>query len=76
MLTSVHLPVEIEARLDRLAAATGQSKAALIRELVAVGLDQLETKYSLVLKAADIRAGRRTTISAADVRHELLGPGT
>ena len=71
MPTSIRLPEETEERLDRLARATGRSKAFYLRELITSGLDQLEWEYSVAQNAVDIRAGRRTTVSRADARREL-----
>ncbi|WP_104178815.1 ribbon-helix-helix protein, CopG family [Cryobacterium sp. Y50] len=71
MPTSIRLPEETEERLDRLARATGRSKAFYLRELITSGLDQLEWEYSVAQNAVDIRAGRRTTVSRAEARREL-----
>ena len=71
MPTSIRLPEETEERLDRLARATGRSKAFYLRELITSGLDQLEWEYSVAQKAVDIRAGRRETASREHVRREL-----
>lgn len=71
MPTSIRLPEETEARLDRLALATGRPKAFYLRELITSGLDQLEWEYSVAQRAVDIRAARRKTVSGAEVRAEL-----
>lgn len=71
MPTSIRLPEETEARLDKLAQATGRPKAFYLRELITSGLDQLEWEYSVAQRAVDIRAERRKTVSGADVRAEL-----
>lgn len=42
MATSLRLDPAIEARLDRLAAATGQTKALGLPELIESGLDDVE----------------------------------
>jgi RHH-type rel operon transcriptional repressor/antitoxin RelB len=41
MPTSVRLDPAVEARLDRLAEATGRSKAYYLRELIEQGLEDL-----------------------------------
>lgn len=69
--TAVRLAEEIEARIDRLAATTGHSKAFHLRELIMSGLDKLEWEYSVAQQATDIRAGRRETVASPQVRHEL-----
>lgn len=71
MPTTVRLPPEIEGRLDQLAASTGRPKSFYLRELITSGLDRLEWEYSVAQKATDIRAGRRGTMSSADVKAEL-----
>lgn len=71
MPTSIRLPHETEERLDRLAAATGRSKAFYLRELITSGLDRMEWEYSVAQNASEIRAGRRQTVSSDDVRREL-----
>lgn len=71
MPTTIRLPEEIEARLDRLASSTGRPKSYYLRELITQGLDKLEWEYSIAQKAVDIRAGRRETVSSSEVRREL-----
>lgn len=71
MATSIRLPEETEARLDRLAAKTGRPKSFYLRELIEKNIDKLEWEYSLTQKAMDIRAGTRDTVSSADVRQKL-----
>jgi RHH-type rel operon transcriptional repressor/antitoxin RelB len=57
MATSVRLAPETEARLSRLAQATGRTKAFYLRELVELGLDDLEDIY---LGAAALEEFRRS----------------
>lgn len=68
---SVRLPVEIDERLSRLAAATGRSKSYYLRELVTAGIDDLEYAYGLVTHAEAIRAGRRETRPIDDLMSEV-----
>jgi len=57
MATSVRLDPATEARLDRLASATGRTKDFYLRELIEQGLDDLEDAY---LGAAALEAHRRS----------------
>jgi len=68
---SLRLPVEIDERLSRLAAATGRSKSYYLRELVTAGIDDLEYAYGLVTRAEAIRAGHRETRPLDDLLSEL-----
>ncbi len=68
---SLRLPVEIDERLSRLAAATGRSKSYYLRELVTAGIDDLEFAYGLVTRAEVIRAGQRETRPLDDLMSEL-----
>jgi hypothetical protein len=51
MPTSVRLNPAVEARLERLAEATGRSKAYYLRELIEQGLEDLECPASTPLAA-------------------------
>ena len=68
---SLRLPVEVDERLSRLAAATGRSKSYYLRELVTAGIDDLEYAYGLVTRAEDIRAGQRETRPISELMSEL-----
>ena len=68
---SLRLPVEIDERLSRLAAATGRSKSFYLRELVTAGIDDLEYAYGVVTRAEAIRTGRRETRPLNDLMSEL-----
>lgn len=68
---SLRLPVEVDERLSRLAAATGRSKSYYLRELVTAGIDDLEYAYGLVTRAEDIRAGRRETRPLDELMSEM-----
>lgn len=68
---SLRLPVEVDVRLSRLAAATGRSKSYYLRELVTAGIDDLEYAYGLVTRAEAIRAGRRETRPLDDLMSEM-----
>lgn len=68
---SLRLPVEVDERLSRLAAATGRSKSYYLRELVTAGIDDLEYAYGLVTRAEAIRAGRRETRPLDELMSEM-----
>ncbi|MDN5789376.1 MAG: ribbon-helix-helix protein, CopG family [Micrococcales bacterium] len=68
---SLRLPVEVDERLSRLAAATGRSKSYYLRELVTAGVDDLEYAYGLVTHAKAIRAGQRETRPIDDLMSEM-----
>lgn len=69
--TSLRLPAEVDQRLERLAAETHRSKSFYLRELVLSGLDRLEWEYSVAQRGADLRAGRRNTVSLDEVEENL-----
>lgn len=68
---SLRLPVEVDERLSRLAAATGRSKSYYLRELVTAGIDDLEYAYGLISHAEAIRAGQRETRPLDDLMSEM-----
>ena len=61
----------MEARLDKLAAATGRSKAYYLRELIEQGMDDLEDAYLGAAVLERIRSGKEQTHSLNDVAAEL-----
>ena len=71
MATSVRLAPEIEQRLDRLAAATGRTKAYYLREMIERGIEDMEDVYLAQKVLKDVRAGRETTRSLDDVETRL-----
>lgn len=68
---SLRLPVEVDERLSRLAAATGRSKSYYLRELVTAGIDDLEYAYGLAARAEAIRADQRETRPLDDLMSEM-----
>ncbi len=66
MLT-IRLPPEIDARLRRLAAATGRTKAFHAREAIVEYLGDLEDIYLAEQRLPDIRAGRTLAIPLEDI---------
>jgi len=71
MATSIRLEPSLEKRLNDLAAQTGRTKAYYLRELIARGLDALETKY--LAAAMSERSGRieERTYTAEQLRKNL-----
>ncbi|MEY3964579.1 MAG: hypothetical protein RLZZ106_1834 [Cyanobacteriota bacterium] len=71
MPTSVRLDPAVEARLQKLAQATGRTKAYYLRELIEQGIDDLEDAY---LGAAALEAHKRSgeaSIPLAELMEEL-----
>ena len=71
MATSIRLKPEIEQRLDYLAAQTGRTKAFYLRELIEMGLDDLEDLYLAEQRLIDLRSGRSITHSLDQVERDL-----
>ena len=71
MATSVELDPKTEQRLDLLAAQTGRTKAYYLREIIALGLEDLEDYYRASNVLARVRKGEEQVHSAADVRKDL-----
>lgn len=67
MAISLKLSDEVEARLDRLAALTGKSRAFYATEAICKHLEDLEDLYLAEQRRAGIRAGRVETLSLDDV---------
>lgn len=68
---SLRLPVDVDDRLTRLAAATGRSKSYYLRELVTAGIDDLEYAYGVAARAEAIRSGQRETRPLDDLMSEM-----
>jgi RHH-type rel operon transcriptional repressor/antitoxin RelB len=66
-MLAIRLPDAIEQRLNMLAAETGRTKTALVREAIFEYIDDLEDFY---LAEARARQNRKT-IPLADVEREL-----
>lgn len=75
MAISVRLPVDVEARLQDLAALTGRSKTYYVTQAILEHLDDLEDLYLAERELEAIRAGRSATTPLAEVmkRHGLGG---
>lgn len=71
MATSIRLDLEIEQRLDRLAARTGRTKAYYLRELVTKGLGDLEDYYLAAATMERVRKAEEKVYTAEQVRNDL-----
>ena len=71
MATSLRLDLEIEQRLDRLAAQTGRSKAYYLRELITNGLEDLEDYYLAAATMERIRKGEERVFTLEEVERDL-----
>ncbi|HEY6986490.1 MAG TPA: type II toxin-antitoxin system VapB family antitoxin [Rhodanobacteraceae bacterium] len=66
-MLAIRLPLEVEARLEALAKATGRSKTYYVREAIEEHLADLEDIYLAEKRLEDLRAGRTRTIPLKDV---------
>ncbi len=71
MATSIRLDLEIEQRLDRLAAQTGRSKAYYLRELITNGLEEIEDYYLAAATMERIRKGEERVFTLEEVERDL-----
>jgi RHH-type transcriptional regulator, rel operon repressor / antitoxin RelB len=67
-MLAIRLPPDIEARLEKLAKATGRSKTYYAREAIEEHLARLEDIYLAEKRLEDVRAGRVRTIPLKDKR--------
>ena len=67
----VKLPADIENRLDRLAKATGKTKAFFSRQAIVEHLEDLEDIYLAEQRSLDNRAGKSRTYTLEEVEREL-----
>ncbi|MGS0740866.1 type II toxin-antitoxin system RelB family antitoxin [Glaciimonas sp. GG7] len=70
MLT-IHLPEEIEARLESLAMRTGHSKAFYVRQAILAHLDNLEDLYLAEQVMRRIQSGEERTFTLDEVEAGL-----
>ena len=71
MATSIRLSPEVEERLASLASHTGRTKASHLREIIELGLDDMEDYYLAADVLERVRKGEERTHSASEVRREL-----
>ena len=70
-MLAIRLPLEIENRLEALAAATGRTKTFYAREAILEHLDDLEDLYLAERRLADLRAGRTKAVPLEDLIESL-----
>jgi RHH-type rel operon transcriptional repressor/antitoxin RelB len=70
MATSIRLPVELEQRLDRLAAQTGRTKAFYLRRAIEEYLGEMEDIYLAEKELKAVREGRARTYSLDEIKRE------
>lgn len=68
---SVRLPEELRERIATLAAATRRSQGDVVREVLERDLARLEWELRIGREAADLRAGRVTSIPLEQIEAEL-----
>ncbi len=71
MATSIRLEPGLEQRLDRLTSQTGRSKAYYLRELISMGMDDLEDLYLAAATMERVRKGEERVFSLDDVERDL-----
>lgn len=71
MTCSIRLSSETETRLNLLASQTGRSKAYYLREIIEKGLEDMEDYYLGASVLEQIRKGKESLHSAAEVRKDL-----
>jgi RHH-type transcriptional regulator, rel operon repressor / antitoxin RelB len=71
MATSIRLSPELGQRLDRLARATGRTKAYYLREILESGIAEMEQYYMAAAVVERVRKGEEATFSAAEVKAEI-----
>ena len=70
-MLSLRLPADIENRLDRLAKATGRTKAFFARQAIVEHLEGLEDIHLAEQRSLDNRAGKSRTYTLEEVEREL-----
>jgi RHH-type rel operon transcriptional repressor/antitoxin RelB len=72
-MLAIRLPEDIEARLEKLAKATGRTKTYYAREAILEHLDDLEDLYLAEKRLRALLAGKDRRLSAEDFWKELEG---
>lgn len=71
MATSVLLDPETERRLDFLASQTGRDKSDYLREMIELGLEDLEDYYLAAGVLERVQKGQEQVHSSVEVRRSL-----
>jgi len=67
----LHLPPEIEARLDSLAKATGRTKSFYVREAILEHLEDMEDAYLASATLERVRRGKEKVFTTDQLRADL-----
>ena len=70
-MLAIRLPIEVEARLEALAQATGRTKTFYARQAILEHLDDLEDLYLAEQRLVEIRSGRSRTHTLEEVEKDL-----
>ena len=71
MSITLDVPAVIEARIDRLVSASGQSKAWVLGSLLKAGIEDLEDYFEAASASDRIRRGEERVYGAEEMRREL-----
>ena len=69
-MISMRLTPDLEARLDALAKRTGRTKTFYVRQAVIEHLDDIEAAQLALERWEDVRSGRTSVISLAELKAE------
>lgn len=72
-MLSVRLPIEIDARLERLAEETGQTKSDYARKAILEGIEQIEDLHSAEQVLERLHKGEERVVSSEEMWRELEG---
>lgn len=70
-MLAIRLPEDIEARLEKLAKATGRTKTYYAREAILEHLDDLEDLYLAEKRLKALMAGKDRRLTLAEVERDL-----
>jgi RHH-type rel operon transcriptional repressor/antitoxin RelB len=71
MPTSIRLSPELGSRLDRLAAKTGRTKAFYLRQIIEIGISEMEDYYLAADTLNRVRLGHEKVHTSESVRKDL-----
>ena len=69
---ALRMPVELAARYDCLAKATGRTKTFYMNEALTESIDRFEYEYGIMKKVEDWRAGRLETATLDELEESLV----
>jgi RHH-type rel operon transcriptional repressor/antitoxin RelB len=71
VMLGVRIPAELNARLDILSKETGRNKSFYVREALSEYIADMEDIYLAEKRLEDLRAGRSSTMTLAEVEKAL-----